>query len=239
MSVIYEPRGAALEYAPLALNLYNGCAFACIYCYVPAITRQTLHAWSANPVPRSKILKKLEADCKKMAGDKRTILLCFMSDPYQSIEAAALTQEALLILEKYNMKVTVLTKAGMGAIHDFDILRRNNWSFGTTLSYTSNQIRALWEPRAAMPMSRCRTIIEAHAMGIRTWLSVEPVMDTNEALGLIRMMSPYVDHWKIGKMNHRTTDIDWKKFYKDVKSLLDRLGASYQIKDALLKAAGR
>jgi DNA repair photolyase len=238
MSVVYEPRGAAAEYSPLAVNLYTGCAFACKYCYVPAIRRQTLHAWSANPVPRSKILKKLEADCKKIAGDKRCILLCFMSDPYQSPEASILTREALLILEKYDMKVTVLTKAGVMAAQDFGILRRNNWSFGTTLSYTSNHLKALWEPGAASPTSRCETIMAAHALGIRTWVSVEPVMDTNEALGLIRMMSPYVDHWKIGKMNHRKLDIDWKKFHKNAVSLLNRLGADYYIKKELREAAG-
>ena len=38
MSIIYEPRGKAREYAELAVNLYKGCAHACIYCYAPAAT---------------------------------------------------------------------------------------------------------------------------------------------------------------------------------------------------------
>ena len=33
LSIIYEPKGAAREYAELALNPYRGCTHRCIYCY--------------------------------------------------------------------------------------------------------------------------------------------------------------------------------------------------------------
>lgn len=36
MNVIYEPKGRAREYAPLACNLYMGCTHGCKYCYAPA-----------------------------------------------------------------------------------------------------------------------------------------------------------------------------------------------------------
>jgi DNA repair photolyase len=31
MRIIYEPKGRALEYAPLAVNLYRGCSHGCDY----------------------------------------------------------------------------------------------------------------------------------------------------------------------------------------------------------------
>ncbi len=235
-SVIYEPKGPALEYAHLALNLYHGCGFACKYCYAPAIAYKKLDEWSANPQPKKDILERLEKDAKRMQGDPRTILLCFTCDPYQSPEAAELTREALLILEKYDMTATVLTKAGVAACDDFDILIRNKWQFGTTLSHMSKRLDKQWEPGAAYWPSRCEAIQEANKLGIKTWVSVEPVMDAYESLAMICYMDRWVDFWKIGKMNHRKLDVDWVEFRKHAIALLNNLGAKYYIKKELRDA---
>lgn len=235
-SVIYQPKGPALEYSPLALNLYHGCGFACTYCYAPAIAHKKLAEWSANPYPKKDILERLEKDAKRMSGDPRSILLCFTSDPYQSPEAAKLTREALLILEKYEMTATVLTKAGKAAMPDFDILKRNNWRFGTTLSHASIRIGNEWEPNAAPWCSRYDAIVEAKRQGIETWVSMEPVMDAAESLYVIKTIISDVDFWKIGKMNRRKLDIDWVKFREDAIALLDSLGAKYYIKKELRDA---
>lgn len=236
MSVIYEPKGPAKEYAHLALNLYIGCGFACTYCYAPAIARQKMAEWSANPQPRKDILKKVEADAKKLAGDPREILLCFTCDPYQSPEAANLTREALLILEKYKLTATVLTKAGREAVQDFDILQRNGWKFGSTISCTHDNLRQLWEPNAGELWSRYSAIREAHKRGIKTWVSMEPVYNTIQALNLIEELDDSVDFWKIGKMNHRKIDIDWPKFREDAINLCESFGAKYYIKKELESA---
>ena len=234
--VIYEPKGPAKEYSPLALNLYHGCGFACKYCYAPAIAYKKLAEWSANPYPKKDFLERLEKDAKRMRGDPRTILLCFTSDPYQSPEAAKLTREALLILEKYEMTATVLTKAGGAASQDFDILKRNRWKFGTSISHASLDIMNEWEPNAARWSSRFAAVVKAYCMGIETWVSVEPVIDPEEALYAIKCLNYYVDFWKIGKMNHRKLDIDWVKFREDAIELLDSLGAKYYIKKELRDA---
>lgn len=235
-SVIYEPSGAAAEYSHLAVNLYRrGCLFGCTYCYAPDILRIPRDEWAVNPQPKKDILERLERDAKRMAGDPRTVLLCYTSDPYQSPEAAALTREALLILEKYEMTVTVLTKGGMLAANDFDILKRNGWEFGTTLSCCDKSIQDEWEPNAPSPGSRANAIIYARSRGIKTWVSMEPVWDTEQALKTIKFLSPHVDFWKIGKMNHRKMGIDWAKFLVDVTELCDRLGLDYYIKKELAK----
>ena len=233
MSIIYEPKGAAREYSHLAVNLYVGCEFGCTYCYAPAIARKAMAEWSANPVPKKNILERLESSAKAMAGDPREILLCYTSDPYQNPEAANITREALLILEKYNLTATVLTKAGEAAMQDFDILERNNWKFGTTLSCIFAKIQKEWEPFAADACSRFNALTAAHARGIQTWVSMEPVYNAREALAVISQCNKYVDFWKIGKMNHRKLDIDWVKFHDDAVSLLESLGANYYIKKEL------
>lgn len=237
MNVIYEPKGPALEYAPLAINTHKGCRFACKYCFVPAIAGLDLAAWSKNPTPKKNVLERIEADAKKMVGDPRTILLCFTCDPYQDPEAAELTRKTLLILENYNLTATILTKAGTLAVRDFDILAQNSWAFGTTLSCMTSAVQRQWEPIAPGPGDRFAAIKIAHKMGIETWLSMEPVYDPAEALKLIEVCNPYVDHWKIGKMNHHPTNINWRKFHDAAVALLEALGADYYIKKELAAEA--
>lgn len=40
MAAIYEPKGAAREYSPLALNYQTGCDHGCVYCYVPKMMQR-------------------------------------------------------------------------------------------------------------------------------------------------------------------------------------------------------
>ena len=238
-SVIYEPRGAALEYSPLAVNLYHGCRFGCKYCYAPAIARKKLAEWSANPYPKDNILEKLERAAKRLRGDKRTILLCYTSDPYQSEEAAALTREALLILEKYEMTVTVLTKGGTRAVGDFDILARNGWQFGSTIVFNRPFDQERIEPYARPYQNRVEAIRQATKRGISTWVSLEPVIEPSQSLDIIQELANLVDFWKVGKLNHSKIDVDWEEFYRNVIDQFNRLGKKegrdYYIKKELKK----
>lgn len=251
MQVIYEPRGRAQEYSPLAVNLYTGCVHGCKYCYGPAILRKKPEQFHSNVQPRKNILKHLELNCKKMEGDPRQILLCFMTDPYQPINEEReclspggrlplvdedVTREALFILEKYHMNVSVLTKGGLRAYRDFDILSRNNWTFGTTISFCHGSSFRFWEPNAAAMESRISAIEVARKWGIKTWVSVEPVINPEEALDVMSRLRPSVDYWKIGKVNHMPDLeklIDWGEFLREAEKLLE--GRNYYIKKDLAR----
>jgi DNA repair photolyase len=236
MAIIYEPRGKAREYSDLAVNLYTGCSHACRYCYCPAILRKTVDAWAFDPQPRKNILRDLEHDAKKLQGDPREILLSFMSDPYHSDDAARLTREALGLLEQYNLRVQVLTKGGRRSTRDFDILARNRWKYGATIIFQSERLREEWEPGAAPIAERMEAIREAHAQGIFTWVSVEPVVDPAEAIRVIESLRGTVDFWKIGKLNHdrqREAAIDWRRFLADAEAALE--GQHYLIKKDLAR----
>jgi len=226
MPVIYEPKGKAREYSELACNLYTGCSHKCKYCYCPAIMRKTLDEWSSRPYARTRILKQLENDCKKLTANEKQkeVLFCFMSDPYQSDEAAFITRQALLICERYELKnVNVLTKAGFRTVKDFEILKRNNWKFGSTIIFRNEHLRKEWEPGATSIQSRYEAVKIAKERGVFTWVSIEPVVNPNEALNVMRDLVGYVDLWKVGKLNYNKKledAIDWEKFYFDSKELL-------------------
>ena len=268
-NVIYIPTGPALEYSPLALNLYTGCLHNCVYCYAPTAMRKTRAQFHLGVKPRENILERLEKQCKKIKGSSKQILLCFSCDPYQPEDpkvkvrryknlndptklgrilidhmsrktvhgVKSVTREALLILEKYEMKATVLTKGGTRACRDFDILQRNGWSFGTSINHFFDYGMTEWEPEpCATPLNRVKAIEIAHSMGIKTWVSLEPVIYPVSALAVINQLVGIVDHWKIGKLNHNrevSGRIDWAWFIREVeRALKDR---DFYIKKSLEK----
>lgn len=242
MSIIYEPKGPAREYSELAANLYKGCPHGCGYCYVPGIPpwkfkkpnpRQLCHACRE---PRPDVLKQLERDCRRFRGDPRDILLSFTCDPYCHGMDNSLTREALLIMEQHDLRVQVLSKGGMAAAGDFDILARNGWKFASTLLFTSDDLRQRWEPGAAPVESRMEAIRLARSMGIETWMSMEPVIDPVEAIAVIEALKGDVDLWKVGKLNHMPAveaQVDWAQFLRDARAALE--GQQYIIKVDLLR----
>lgn len=67
MSVIYEPKGMALEYAELAANLYRGCSHACRFCYaLPCCAR-------VAPLSRASATMCSPSRPDMMADSRRTL----------------------------------------------------------------------------------------------------------------------------------------------------------------------
>jgi DNA repair photolyase len=243
MSVIYQPRGRAREYAPLALNLYRGCGHGCTYCYAPAATycRREEFASPAHVRPRPGILAALEREARKLAGDPREILLSFTSDPYQPLEKEAqVTRRALEILMANKLTVTILTKGGVwGLTRDLDLLRRNPgnaWS--VTLTHDDPVVSREWEPAAALPEDRLESLRIAHAAGLKTWVSFEPVIDPAAVHRLLEAAAPFTGFFKVGKLNYhpQSRKIDWPGFREEIEARLRRLGKPYLLKQDLLEA---
>lgn len=238
MYVVYEPKGRAREYSELACNLYRGCTHGCRYCYAPACMRTTSGKWHTQAEPRKDVLKLLEKDASRLQGDPRTILFCFLCDPYQPIERRErLTRQAIEILLKNRLNNQVLTKGCADLIlEDLDLLKKANTKLGITLSFVDDAIRQDWEPHASPVADRLNILKEAHKAGIYTWLSLEPVIDPGQALSVIQSAHRDVDFWKVGKLNHmkkQEETVDWAKFLVDAETLLKKLGAKYYIKQDL------
>jgi DNA repair photolyase len=246
-SVIYETSGRAREYNELAINLFDGCSHHCAYCYAPLVTKKSgvnaIAQFFNEPKPRvtpADIEKSAWAWVKKHGTEFRPILLCFTCDPYQPVEAKTkLTRTAIEILGRYGMKVTILTKGGKRALRDFDLLGPGD-AFATTLTCVNLDDSATWEPGAADPDERIEALVEAHKLGIETWVSLEPVLYPSQTKTLIAATKDIVGHFKVGMLNyHKHADtIDWKAFGWDIKEFMDRLGVKYYIKKDLLYAMG-
>ena len=116
----------------------------------------------------------------------------------------------------------------------------NSATRGTTMVFSELAAAEHWEPNAPPPVARTMAMYDAHEHGLRTWVSLEPVIDVKQTLHLIDMMYPYVDKWKVGKLNHNKAledTIDWYDFLMRVTAKLDAYGCDYMIKHALHQAA--
>lgn len=240
-SIIYEPQGRAREYSPLAANLYKGCDHGCVYCYAPLATRTKRENFH-QPSVRLNVIEKFRQDARELArvGETRPILLSFTTDPYQRLDVQEqFTRKAIEILHYYNLSVSILTKGGKRSERDFDLLsaRPELSEYGTTLVFTDEKLREKIEPYAAPTEERINSLRKAHERGIRTYVSLEPVWDPEQTLALIEKTSPFVDLFKVGKLNYNAQQntIDWRQFKIDVVKRLDKLNIKYYIKIDLAK----
>jgi DNA repair photolyase len=163
------------------------------------------------------------------------VLMCFLTDPYNGLELdMQRTRETIEIFNYHGVNPVILTKAGLKSLRDFDLLNGSS-KYGATLTFTDKSDSLKWEPGAALPEERMQALREAKARGLRTWVSLEPVIDTEQTLETIHRTHEYVDHYKVGKWNYdkRANEIDWKRFLSDVVSVLQHYGKDHYIKESL------
>jgi len=227
--VIYEPKGRAREYAALACNIYRGCDHGCTYCYAPSATYKSPDDFH-QPTERKQFLSKLRINAAALHSQGTTgqVLLSFTCDPYQWLDVYSQhTRGTIQILHENGFSVCVLTKGAFRALRDLDLFGPSD-AFATTMTLLDPKASHEWEPRAAEPQARMHVIRRFHAAGIPTWVSLEPVLDPEVSLEIIRQTYSYVDLFKVGKLNHHklSKTIDWHKFGHDAIQLLTSL--SYQ-----------
>jgi DNA repair photolyase len=229
MSMIYEPKGKAREYSPLALNVYSGgCDHGCRYCYCSAINRG---AWSTTPRVRS-----LAGLGREACSASRQILLSFMSDPYCAAEVGyEQTLRALEVLHGARCSVAILTKGGARCLRDLDMFRLwpdGRIKVGATLTFRNADKSVEWEPGAAAPDDRLAALRKLHEAGVKTWASIEPVIEPSESLAVIEDSLPYVDAYKVGRWNHdaRANAIDWAAFGRAAVDMIRSAGKALYVK---------
>jgi DNA repair photolyase len=229
MLSIYEPRGEALEYCERAVNLYRGCDHRCSYCYAPNAIRLQRELF-ARPQPRVGIIEAIAKDAPKHRG--RDVLMCFTCDLYSTCNAEhGLAAKAIRELHAAGCHVVILTKGGRRSAADLNLLRSGD-RYGATLTFANDSQSLEWEPGAALPGERVDVLRLAKSKGISTWASLEPVIDPEQSLELIRQTSGVVDLYKIGKWNYdaRAGAIDWRSFAERAVAACRAQGSAYMLK---------
>lgn len=263
---LYKPTGRADEYAEWALNYYKGCSHSCAYCFAAGMAARFKQCASRADfhnnvtVKKTFSLAKLEREAKAKAHMIQSrVLLSFTSDPYQPCEGDyMLTALSVITLHEHGIPVQILTKNPELAYKYDKHLYDQRDAIAATLTYprASSALSELWEPNAPPPSSRYAGLELFHDAGIPTWASLEPVIDPASSLAIIDETNRFVDHYKVGTINHvnelpegytvNVTAAQWSQFYHDVRDKLDGLGyvqsdsrmpgkKTYYIKESLRK----
>jgi len=181
--------------------------------------------------PREGIVEAVKKQLEREKITGKLIHLCFTCDPYPTGYDTTPTREIIKLLKEHGNHVQILTK-GDGS-RDFDLLDENDW-YGITLS-SNTKIASVAEPGAISPGKRMLTAQAAHQLGIKTWVSFEPVLETDAVLSIIVSYFDVFNKIKVGKLNYHPSDIDWAAFGKMAESVCRETGVDYYIKDSLRK----
>ena len=243
-AIIYEPRGAAREYSPLACNLYLSCTHNCQYCYAPHAIQRRADDYFCKPTPRRDILKKLEHQLQKQTF-RDQVLLSFIGDVYcQTADDSAVTRGALQLFLAHNVPVAILTKGGTRCLRDLDLFRAfgDKIKVGATLTFLDTEKSATWESGAMPPVDRLKALKTLKENGVKTFASFEPVIEPEESLGILEasLIANCVDTYKVGKLNNYKgldKQHDWEDFLVRVLAFLRPSGKEFYIKKSLREAA--
>lgn len=204
---IYNPSGKAGEYSYWACNFYVGCSNGCQYCYckkgilknvmggdTPVLKKCFRNEYHAIEVFENELLQNV--------GELREhgIFFSFTTDPMLP-STKGLTLSALYICLKWSVPVKILTKCTEW-MHDISYWQYLSLdaTFGVAFGFTLTGHDEL-EPGASTNKERIYTMKRLHALGFRTFASIEPIIDFQSAKDVIRATLGFCDLYKIGLMS--------------------------------------
>jgi DNA repair photolyase len=235
VKVIYEPKGPALEYAKLALNIYKGCTHGCVYCYNNGrYSKKGEFFKSARP--RQNLMSGLVADCadlQELGDDCPEIQLTFLGDAYQPMEKfLGLTRMAIQTIMLAELPFTILTKS---ALIDRDFLFFKSYpKFRAGFSFTTiDPIEAKeWEPGCGYVRDRAAVLQKFKSYGIKTWVSLEPVMSVESTIRVIRELNKFVDFFWVGALQHMKppAPINLVEAHRQIMEVLEYYHSNYRFK---------
>lgn len=223
-----------IEYVSHAVNFCVGCAHGCMYpCYARKMQRKAYHDWlCARPVPDAPEI--LRDEIVRLKEPPTEILVSSSHDAYQPQDGLP-TRQILEVLAEAEMPAWILTKGGLRAINDLDLLQRPGAWFGVSITTLDENMRQNWEPGAASIHERFIALVNAKIKGIQTWVSAEPVLPGLDLFALARRLKGLADWVVVGRWNyHRQAErMNWTLIREQADAAFTEAGIPFLIKGEL------
>src|SRR4029077_19775088 len=111
-------------------------------------------------------------------------------------------RKILEILGEHGLAFCTLTKGGTRAIRDIELFRPKHDAFACTLTSLDEGFSRKWERHAALPIERISALQRFHDRGIFTWVSLEPTLDVDASIEIVKETHEFVDLYKVGRVNY-------------------------------------
>lgn len=187
------------------VNPYVGCENGCEYCYARFIKKFTGHhePWGKFVDVKVNAADLLAEEVNKKR--KGTVWVSGLCDPYQPLEAKyRLTRRCLEILVDNGWPVVIQTRSPL-VLRDLDIiLGAGDLEAGFSVTTADDDIRKIFEPHAPSIKERVGALAEMHALGVRTYAMIAPLLPGAE--GLVEILAGHVDSIIVDRMNYHYAD---------------------------------
>lgn len=247
---IYRPTGAAAEYSKVAAGFYVGCPNGCDYCYLKkGPTSGTL---GGDCVKLKKCFKS-EADAVEVYFNelfggtggtvrpeilRKGIFITFTTDPGLP-ETFPLFAAVIAETVKLGVPIQFLTKMTGWMESDIwkDLLSIPETKEYLAIGFTLTGRDDL-EPGASTNRERITAIKKCHDLGHTVFASIEPVINCDCSLAMIKETVGAVDLFKVGLESHRKYDKgEVIKFVDDLAALPEK--PWIYLKDSIIDLIGR
>lgn len=232
---------SGVEYATDQITVYRYCPYGCKYCYV---WRSKLFS---SRVQRGRYDPVEEAEKYLRIEDKRTIVVSFVSDPYPPDEVEKrITRRVLEKLFQSHHRIMVLTKNPVIPVMlDLDLfVNGNDMWLGSTIVVLDGFDAGVFEPKAPNPWLRLWSLKYAKSKGVKTWLSIEPIIPwKTDPVDIIEETKDFIDYYVLGALNYSKqlgyvfSKESMKEYYQYIVpkaiKLLEKYGKQFFIKKEL------
>jgi DNA repair photolyase len=168
------------------INPYNGCLFACMYCYAAQIAKwkHPDEEWGTYLDVKTNASDLLDEELTKLekklhTKDFGSIFFSSVTDPYNGMEVKyRLTRRCIEVLDNFNYPGTIAiqTKSPL-VLDDIDVIKRlKKVTVGFTVTTLDDKISRFLEVKAPPVSLRIEALKKLHDAGIDTYAFVGPIL---------------------------------------------------------------
>ncbi len=207
-TAFYQPKGPAGEYAAqgYGLNLFKGCRGSCIYCYrehgiisksIGGDTPELLKKFKNEANALARVAHDLVNHKNELVAADG-VFATFTSDPGQEATFPLFKQAFDLIIDA-GVPVKMLTKftSWVNTPEGQELLAKGASTGLLAVGFTLTGHDEL-ETGASPNADRVAAMKSIHSMGIKTFASIEPVIDQQTSLDMVEAAASYCDLFLVG-----------------------------------------